>query len=225
MKTLLGLLLMLPTVANAAREFPSVAAYVDDVLGAKDGSNASCHVSTNYPSLRGCGIGDLQSSRPRLFGIFLLPGIEQGYLFIVERTKAGYIVKESNRFNVDPRVVWGINEMRADADDRFHIDLQYGKASTPTDDVYRFKLINGQWRVTGRDHSTMDRCSDKSIGPGTGYSANFLTGKVVVVTYEDCEYVRKTTHHLKFPPISWESFDPFDSRIDPEEYGLIWWRR
>lgn len=220
MKTLLALMLMLLSFASAAREVSSIGGYVDDVLGAKEGSGARCYVSSSPTRPRGCRMSDVPSSRPRVFGAFLLDGVSRGYLFIIQRTSSGFSVEESNRFSTEG--VWGLDEMGADSDDRFHINFQHGSASTPTHDVYRFKLIGGQWRVVGRDHSTMEYCSDGGIGSGTKYSANYLTGKVVATIRKDCKYIRMKVHRVRFPPFHWETFDPFDEELAPEHYGLTW---
>lgn len=197
---LLWLVLLLPCVARAVDSYPSVTSYIKE-------AERECRVWSDH------------TTSGRVFGACL--STERGNLFILEPTTNGFLSKESKHFTTES--IWGIEELSADANDRFHIDFVSGRMSTPTHDLFRFKLIKGRWRVIGVDRSTSDRCSDNSIGEGSSYSANLLTGKVVVMTYKDCKYASTKEKRLRFHPVFWESFDPEDPNLDLENYGLRWW--
>jgi hypothetical protein len=133
------------------------------------------------------------------------------------------VVTESQHFAIDfdrVRYGFGAEEIVGDTPDKFHVQFTYGSAGTPTSDIYRFILKNGKWRVSGRDYHTLTECGDGSIGDGSRYSFNYLTGKIIITTYSQCRPTKSKERTIKAQDVELREFDPFDPKLSPEAYGI-----
>ena len=189
--------LLLSSAAGAGEIYESVAAYL--AAATKDYPNGQ--YSENKDGIS------------RVFGFVRGPtediGVSVGFIFVLERVAEGYRVEmQSEVFEM--RDFLGVNELEADTNTRFHIDILSGRMSVPTSDNYRFGLVKGEWRVTGLDRSTMERCSDGSIGVGDSFSANFLTGAVKYKHAIGCRSARRSHKKKFFPPFPLSRFSPLD---------------
>jgi hypothetical protein len=150
---------------------------------------------------------------------------ESGFLFILEEQNGRFSAKESKPFRVEPaslRYGWGIENFVADSSESFHFQTTSGSASMPDSDVFRFKLLNGQWILSGHDHRTLTRCPDGSIDAGSSYSINFLTNNVRIEVRSDCRHVKSIERLLPTHPLPWMFFDPSDPHLDMEAYDAEW---
>lgn len=178
--------------------------------------NYICHVSF-YPKYRGCRVGSLshQPGISRVFGMLQSIPEKTGFIFILEPDGNGllHVAVESQPFKIpDGYPVFAVEELRADANDRFHVQFTYGSPSMPNSAIYRFKLIKNQWRVTGLDHSELMRCDDDSVGTGNRYSANFLTGTVLIEEFKNCKSVESKKYQSVFPKFLLLNFVPIDAK-------------
>lgn len=208
--------------------YPSLSAYVARALGRLP-EGYTCAISPTDPDAKGCRGSSSASAQAseRTFGMFYTSSAasESGFLFIAEKHGETLSVKESHPFHVEVgamRYGWGVEDFEADSGDSFHWQTTSGSASMPDTDVYRFKLIDGQWLLSGHDHRTLSRCLDGSIGVGNSYSINFLTRKVRIEFRQDCRRMKATEHQLATRPIPWDYFDPSDPLLDPVAYGVAW---
>lgn len=208
--------------------YPTVSAYIERTLK-KMPDGYVCAISPSNASTRDCTrIGESRSDNiSRTFGIFYKSSAlsESGFLFIIDEHDGMFSVKESQPFKVEAstmRYGWGVENFVADSSDSFHFQTTSGSASMPDSDIFRFKLLNGQWILSGHDHKTLSRCPDESIDVGSSYSINFLTSKVRVEIRNDCKHVKTIERQLATPPLPWTSFDPSDSHLAPEAYGAVW---
>lgn len=235
-KIALLLVCALVSVEPGANADPALPAGVYPTLSAYMGKTLSrlpegyiCAISPGNHDVKGCRGSSLSRvvDMGRTFGMFYTSSAlsESGFLFIAEKHGETLSVKESRPFHVDAgamRYGWGVEDFEADSSDSFHWQTTSGSASMPDSDVYRFKLIDGQWLLSGHDHRTLSRCSDGSIGDGNSYSINFLTHKVRTEFRQDCKHVKAIERQLATHPIPWASFDPSDPLLDPEAYGAVW---
>lgn len=192
--------LLLSSAAGADEIYASVAAYL-------------AATTKDYPD------GQYSESKDgisRVFGFVSAPtkdiGVSAGFIFVLQRVAEGYRVEmQSEVFEMGDFL--GVNELEADTSTRFHIDVLSGHMSVPTADSYRFGLVKGEWRVTGLDRSTSERCSDGSIGVGDSFSANFLTGAVKYKHTIDCRSARHSHKKKFFPPFPLSHFSPLDLSV------------
>ena len=127
------------------------------------------------------------------------------------------IATESKHFSVSSERVrygFGVENIVDDALDRFHVQFTYGDAGTPTSDIFRFIFKKGKWRASGRDHDTTAECGDGSIGDGSKYSINYLTGRVIIDDYNQCRPLKTMKRNIEVSPVWLSQFDPFDSRLE-----------
>jgi len=150
---------------------------------------------------------------------------ESGFLFVLEQHDGMLSAKESQPFEVEAstmRYGWAIENFVADTSESFHFQTTSGSASMPDSDIFRFKLLNGQWILSGHDHKTLARCPDESIDYGSSYSINFLTSKVRIDVRIDCKHIKTAEHQLTVHPLPWTSFSPSDPRLDMDTYNEAW---
>lgn len=196
--------LFLSSAAGADEIYVSVAAYLDAATKSYPRDHTSSWTSQFSQSKDGIS---------RVFGFVRVPAEEirvtNGFIFVLDRVANGYRVEvQSEAFEM--RDFLGVNEVAADTNTRFHIGVLAGRMSVPTADTYRFGLVKGEWRVTGHDRSTSERCSDGSIGSGDSFSANFLTGDVKYRHMIDCGEAGRSHKKKLFPPIPLSHFLSLD---------------
>lgn len=215
-------LLMLSSSVLADETYSSVEQYIDNVTKGHI-ENYDCHVSADYPKYRGCSLGSFEHnpSISRVFGMLISQSDgSAGLVFVLEPNSGGLfnVVGKSRPFTKDDFSMVRVEELIADTNDRFHIQFSSGSLGEPNTDVYRFKLINGQWRITGLDHNTLARCNDKDgsefTGEGSSYSANFLTGDVITKEFNNCELVASNKTKKKFPIFLLSDFIPLDEKYE-----------
>lgn len=206
--------------------FPTIAAYLENRAN-KSATSYSCSIAPRQTDSHVC------SSEPtsqdidtdRIFGVFYSKSDNSGYLFIAKKFNKSLSVMESNPFHIDytdAEYGWSVERIVAESKDRFYIQTTSGSASMPNSDVFRFKLANGKWVLSGHDHSTLQRCPDDSIDNGDRYSINFLTKKIIIDKYRDCRHEKTIERRLVSHVISWSSFDPSAPDLDPSTYGITW---
>lgn len=208
--------------------YPSAASYIEATLKRMPGGYV-CAISPSNASTKGCSrIGEPRSeAMSRSFGIVYKSSSssESGFLFILEEVNGKLSAKESKPFKVEAdamRYGWGIENFVADSSESFHFQTTSGSASMPDSDVFRFKLLNGQWTLSGHDHKTLSRCTDGSIDAGSSYSINFLTNKARIEVRHDCKHVKSIERQLPTITLPWTSFDPSDPHLNMEMYDAAW---
>lgn len=208
--------------------YPTIAEYIDNTFK-KLPAGYTCVMAPNNDEVHNCGSSYAlkDKSISRTFGIFYTASAlsESGFMFIIDRHNEMFSVIESHPFHVNAsgmRYGWAIEAFVADSNDSFHFQTTSGSASMPDSDVFRFKIINDQWALTGHDHSTLSRCPDGSIDHWNSYSINFLTRKSLVEVRHECKYVKTIERQLAVHPLPWAGFDPSDSNLDPTKYGVAW---
>ena len=208
--------------------YPTVSAYIENTFKRMPAAY-TCVISQSNAQAKGCTGFSVPRNKniSRTFGMFYKASdlSESGFLFIVEKYSDAYSVIESKLFQVNAstmRYGWGIENFVVDSDESFHFQTTSGSASMPDSDIFRFKLRNGQWILSGHDHKTLSRCPDESIDAGSSYSINFLTSKVRIEIRNCCKHVKTIERQLATHPLPWASFDPSDSHLTPEAYGVAW---
>ncbi|HUX24530.1 MAG TPA: hypothetical protein VMV87_07935 [Burkholderiales bacterium] len=208
--------------------YPTIASYVDNTFKELP-AGYTCVMAPNNHEVHDCGSGYALNDTDisRTFGIFYTASAlsESGFLFIIKKHNEMFSVRESRPFQINARSMrygWAIEAFVADSNDRFHFQTTSGSASMPDSDVFRFEMHDGQWVLSGHDHSTLSRCSDGSIDSGNSYSINFLTKKALIIFRDECKYVKTVERRLPVPPIPWTSFNPSDPDLDPKTYGVAW---
>jgi hypothetical protein len=197
------------TVASGSNEaiYPNLSAYIEKTLK-KMPNGYIFAISTNNAYTKDFTAISMKNRENinRAFGIFYKSSdlSESGFLFIIEKHGDAIYAKESQPFKVDAgamRYGWGVENFSADSSDSFHFKTTSGSASMPDSDIFRFKLINGQWILSGHYHKTLSRCPDGSIDDGNSYSINFLTSKVRIEIRNDCKHVKTIERQLTTPPL------------------------
>jgi hypothetical protein len=217
----LVLLLMLSSPALADENYSSVEQYIDNVTKGLI-ENYDCHISADYPKYRGCSLGspEHKPNISRVFGMLVSQSDGSGFVFVLEPNGDGLfnLIGKSRPFTKDDLYMVGVEGLIADSNDRFHIQYSSGSLGQPNTNTYRFKLINGQWRITGLDHNTLARCNDSDgsefTGEGSSYSANFLTGDVLIKEFNNCKLVASNKTKKKFPIFLLSDFTPLDERYE-----------
>lgn len=214
--------------SNEKTLYPTVSAYIKSLFKEMP-VGYTCVTSQSYKELKGCiGFSAPRSKDiKRIFGIFYKASdlSESGFLFIIEKHLDAYSVMESRPFQVDAsamRYGWGIENFVADSNESFHFQTTSGSASMPDSDIFRFKLVDRQWILSGHDHKTLSRCPDGSIDNGNSYSINFLTKKAIIEFRNDCKDAKIIERQLATHPIFFSSFSPSDPHLAPEAYGVAW---
>ncbi|MFK2891056.1 hypothetical protein [Dyella flagellata] len=209
--------------------YTDVSAYVESTLK-KLPTGYQCVISPNNSDIKQCtGFSAARSENiNRTFGIFYKASdlSESGFLFIIEKHRENISVMESQPFQADAsamRYGWGVENFVADSNESFHFQATSGSASMPDSDIFRFKLVEGEWILSGHDHKTLSGCTDGSIGNGNSYSINFLTKNTLIEFRNDCKRVKTIERPLATHPIPWASFTPSDPLLDPEAYGVAWY--
>jgi hypothetical protein len=220
MKKILALAsLLLCSLARADIAYQSVEEFIESEF-ARGAKFDLCHVSSDYPTSQRCSVGTTESqARPIVAG--LLASRSEGTAFVVVLTRHTgnhyHLTEKSAPFpfgQLADRWI-GVEALSVEANDRFRIQFKSnprGLPDRPNSDLYRFKAIDGQWRVIGLDHSGVARCDDGSYGDGDSYSANFVTGKVLIGKVKDCQSTAVETHRVRFPAFKLSDFVPLDSR-------------
>lgn len=150
-------------------------------------------------------------------GILESKSDSSSFVFVLAPKQNGqyYLAEKSLPFSQLDGYAIGVEELSVESNGRFHIQFTSftrGTAARPDSDIYRFKLIKGKWRVAEIDHRTLARCDDGSIGDGDSYSANFLTGKLLIKKFKNCKAVATKKHWAKFPVFQLVDFVPLDSK-------------
>lgn len=82
----------------------------------------------------------------------------------------------------------------------FYIQINESGYCGGAQTIFRFKQIDGRWRVTGRDYSE-GACSAREITTGIQSSVNFLTGQT-----------SDEARPRKFPKFFLDDFDPWSEK-------------
>ena len=220
MKKILALAsLLLCSLARADIAYQSVEEFIESEF-ARGAKFDLCHVSSDYPTSQRCSVGTTESqARPIVAGLLASRSEGTAFVFVLTRHTGNHyhLTEKSAPFpfgQLADRWI-GVEALSVEANDRFRIQFKSnprGLPDRPNSDLYRFKAIDGQWRVIGLDHSGVARCDDASYGDGDSYSANFVTGKVLIGKVKDCQPTAVETHRVRFPAFKLSDFVPLDSR-------------
>lgn len=126
-------------------------------------------------------------------------------------------VTESKVFNIPDA---GVNEVFIVNSDAFYINfLQSRSYANPSIIIYNFFLQNNKWRLEDMSFQATQSCNDEAGVDADYYEINYLTGKVDVKEYEDCEHYRTKNLTVKPASIFLEEFNPSDDRLSPFQYN------
>lgn len=111
-------------------------------------------------------------------------GRESGRLLVLRRNAAGrYDVEAASApFRNDFGIGYDLEIVEYNGKGRFSMDVAAHSACGVRVDTFRFYRVSGQWRVSGYDREDPDVQSCDVNFRARTYSANLLTGQVVVTT-------------------------------------------
>lgn len=112
-------------------------------------------------------------------------GRESGRLLVLRRNAAGrYDVEAASApFRNDFGIGYDLEIVEYNGRGRFSMDVAAHSACGVRVDTFRFYRVSGQWRVSGYDREDPDVQSCDVNFRARTYSANLLTGQVVVTTW------------------------------------------
>jgi hypothetical protein len=180
--------------------------------GSGSGTESKCESYTPSP------LATVVASRPE---VTICSKDQVAWVTVTRSADNDVSVNESRHFAIDLSKVGyglGVDEIASDSPSRFHIQFTYGRASTPTSDIFRFTLKNGKWYVSGRDYRTTTRCTDGSIDSGSSYSINYFTGSAIVDIFDQCKLYKEERISVKARHITLAQFDLFNPLLDVEEF-------
>jgi hypothetical protein len=166
------LALALLVCAASCGRFAAAEVTVDQVLSERAAVGAQprvFHASTPE--------GDL------VLGVVL--GRESGRLLVLRRNAAGrYEVEAASApFRNDFGIGYDLEIVEYNGRGRFSMDVAAHSACGVRVETFRFYRVSGQWRVSGYDREDPDVQSCDVNFRARTYSANLLTGQVVVTTW------------------------------------------
>jgi hypothetical protein len=188
--------------ANAAHDFPTVQAYVEQAVG----DRAAPHV--------------LSQSGQFTFGIARTEALAIVFVLKVKPDGSVLEVARSKAFDFsDPKARIFISNVEAQSERRFSIQLNYQNAcdTETTFDLYRFVQVGQAWYVAGLDSSRCLWPDDAESHGATRKvrSANFLTGTVVETLLRDTVRLSYTRKQVKFQQFPLTDFEAFDEKYGP----------
>lgn len=194
------LVLSLLVCAASCGRFAAAEVTVDQVLSERAAVGAQprvFHAST--PD------GDL------VLGVVL--GRESGRLLVLRRNAAGrYDVEAASApFRNDFGIGYDLEIVEYNGRGRFSMDVAAHSACGVRVDTFRFYRVSGQWRVSGYDREDPDVQSCDVNFRARTYSANLLTGQVVVTTWRQgrAVAVKKRKARIEAPRLEDFSFSLF----------------
>ena len=112
-------------------------------------------------------------------------GRESGRLLVLRRNAAGrYDVEAASApFRNDFGIGYDLEIVEYNGRGRFSMDVAAHSACGVRVETFRFYRVSGQWRVSGYDREDPDVQSCDVNFRARTYSANLLTGQVVVTTW------------------------------------------
>ena len=112
-------------------------------------------------------------------------GPESGRLLVLRRNAAGrYDVEAASApFRNDFGIGYDLEIVEYNGKGRFSMDVAAHSACGVRVETFRFYRVSGQWRVSGYDREDPDVQSCDVNFRARTYSANLLTGQVVVTTW------------------------------------------
>ncbi|MCP4637816.1 MAG: hypothetical protein GY848_15255 [Methyloversatilis sp.] len=112
-------------------------------------------------------------------------GRESGRLLVLRRNAAGrYEVEAASApFRNDFGIGYDLEIVEYNGRGRFSMDVAAHSACGVRVETFRFYRVSGQWRVSGYDREDPDVQSCDVNFRARTYSANLLTGQVVVTTW------------------------------------------
>lgn len=153
--------------------------------------------------LNGDGLGD--SYGVLLYRLDEHKGIYVGRVFVLLKTSDGRFRLSgiSNEFGCCDFGKTYIETIQKSKDGNFFIQFNESSYCGTAFTLYRFKLIENSWRVTGRDHGESS-CDAKGLSHGWKTSRNFLTGKAITANGKAVNTAPVT--------LFLDQFDPWDRR-------------
>ena len=148
--------------------------------------------------------------------------LESKAILYVAQLRTDGIVQESVKSEPFPFYTAGgkyyIEDIQLTSSDRFSIQFnQRAEACGGGYEIYRFALLAGVWRVSGRDMSRF-QCRGSAEGvedSRTEWSANYRTGRVIVREFRHHRLVSTKRQQRNFPVFLLRSFHTTDSRYGP----------
>ena len=193
------LILFASGYSNARESFPSLRAAVQSVTGTEVLDE---DFQTSEPI-------DGQSTN---LGIVFLTSADESYgqLFMLRKTDPGRyeVTASSKRFASSRGPHHYVEIVQATGLDRFSIQFNSHSRCGIGREIFRFALVRDIWRVSGVDRYEPDDVSCNVNFDSMHYSANFLTGDVLITKFRNGNAARTEKHRRKFPQYLLADFNP-----------------
>lgn len=198
------LFILMATNVYADEEYASFEEFKNNYIGsAESGYDTNGARSENHMVI---SIYPRDEKQKRNGGIFILSRSGNGKYKVADSTEQSGDLDPGDRTYMEFAEFHGY--------DRFYLQYNSRSACGVYVTIYRFKLVNGEWRVSGSD-SSKPECSGEGIVITRKISRNFLTGKVVHEYYSlKGKVIRSDVTKENFPVFPFRNFKPYD-----EKYG------